>query len=51
MGYWIINTAGIGSLIVFIVGMSVFAAYVYMFRWIQTAPEEVREHENENRTE
>jgi hypothetical protein len=38
MGYWLINTAGIGSIIVFVVGLSAFAAYAYMLRWIQTAP-------------
>ncbi|RME79048.1 MAG: hypothetical protein D6784_01425 [Chloroflexi bacterium] len=38
MGFWIVNTPGIGSLIVLTVGLSVFAAYVYMVRWIQTAP-------------
>ena len=38
MGYWLVNTAGIGSLIVLSVGLSVLAAYVYMLRWIQTAP-------------
>jgi hypothetical protein len=38
MGYWIVNTAGIGSIIVFAVGFSVLAAYFYMLRWIQTTP-------------
>jgi hypothetical protein len=38
MGYWFVNTAGIGSIIVFAVGLSVFAAYLSMLRWIQTAP-------------
>jgi hypothetical protein len=37
MGYWIMDTAGIGSIIVFAVGFGVLAAYVYMLRWIQTA--------------
>jgi hypothetical protein len=32
------NTAGIGSIVVVVVGLSVFVAYVYMLRWIQTAP-------------
>ncbi len=38
IGHWIINTAGVGSIIVFTVGFLVFAAYVYMIRWIQTTP-------------
>lgn len=38
MGHWIVDTAGGGSIIVFLVGFSVLAAYVYMFRWIQTTP-------------
>jgi hypothetical protein len=38
MGYWFVNTAGIGSIIVFAVGLSVLAAYLSMLRWIQTAP-------------
>ncbi|MEW5956597.1 MAG: hypothetical protein AB1801_02655 [Chloroflexota bacterium] len=40
MGLWIIDTAGIGSIIVFAVGFSTLAAYLYMLRWIQTAPPE-----------
>ncbi len=38
MGSWFIDTAGIGSIIVLTVGLSVFAAYLYVLRWIQTAP-------------
>ncbi len=38
MGYWLINTAGIGSIVVVVVGLSVLIAYTYMVRWIQTAP-------------
>jgi hypothetical protein len=38
MGLWIIDTAGIGSIIVFVVGLSTLGAYFYMLRWIQTAP-------------
>jgi hypothetical protein len=37
MGHWLMDTAGIGSIIVLIVGFSVLAAYVFMLRWIQTA--------------
>ncbi len=40
MGHWIIDTAGIGSLIAVGVALSVFAAYVRMLRWIRSAPRE-----------
>ena len=38
MAFWFLDTAGIGSLVVLTVGLSVFAAYVYVLRWIHTAP-------------
>lgn len=38
MGHWIVDTSGIGSIIVITVGLSVLVAYIYMLRWIQTAP-------------
>jgi hypothetical protein len=38
MGHWIVDTAGIGAAIAIGVGLSVFAAYVGVLRWIQTAP-------------
>ncbi len=38
MGHWIIDTAGIGSLIVVAVAVGVFGAYVRMLRWIWAAP-------------
>jgi hypothetical protein len=38
MTFWFVDTAGIGSIIVFTVGLSVMAAYLSMLRWIQTAP-------------
>jgi hypothetical protein len=38
MGYWFVNTAGVGAIVVLTVGLSVFIAYVYMLRWIHTAP-------------
>lgn len=38
IGYWLVDTAGVGSIIVLAVGFSVFFAYVAMLRWIQTAP-------------
>jgi hypothetical protein len=40
MAYWLIDTPGIGSIIVLVVGLATFVAYVYMLRWIQTAPRE-----------
>ncbi len=42
MGHWIIDTAGIGSLIAVAVAVGVFGAYVRMLRWIQSAPAEER---------
>lgn len=38
IGYWLVDTAGVGSIIVLAVGFSVFFAYVAMLRWIQTTP-------------
>jgi len=38
MAHWLIDTAGIGSLIVFVVAGSVFVAYIVMVRWIARAP-------------
>ena len=38
MGHWLMDTAGIGSIIVFTIGFSLLAAYLYTLRWIQTAP-------------
>jgi hypothetical protein len=38
MGYWLVNTAGVGAIIVWTIGLSVFTAYVCMLHWIQTAP-------------
>lgn len=38
MVHWFFDTAGIGSLIVFAVAISVLIAYIRMLRWIQTAP-------------
>ena len=38
MAQWFFDTPGIGSIIVFVVAISVFIAYVRMFRWIQTTP-------------
>jgi hypothetical protein len=45
MGYWIINTAGIGAIIVGIIGTSVFAAYVLLLRWVVTAPSDSLQEE------
>lgn len=38
MGHWLVDTAGIGSLVVMGVGCFVLIAYVTMLRWIQSAP-------------
>jgi len=37
---WFFDTAGIGSIIVAVVALSVFIAYFRMLRWIQTTPPE-----------
>ena len=41
MGHWLVDTAGIGSVVVLSVGFLVLAAYIFMLRWIQRAPREV----------
>lgn len=38
MAHWFFDTPGIGSIIVFVVGISVLVAYIKMFRWIQISP-------------
>lgn len=38
MGHWLVDTAGIGSLVVLGVGFSVLIAYLTILRWIQSAP-------------
>ncbi|MGC8779812.1 MAG: hypothetical protein ACP5UQ_03015 [Anaerolineae bacterium] len=45
MAHWIIDTAGVGSLIVFMVAGSVLIAYALMTRWIVQAPKEHNEQE------
>ncbi len=40
MAHWIIDTAGVGSLIVFVVAGSALIAYVLMIRWIARAPQD-----------
>lgn len=38
MAHWLFNTPGIGSIVVFTVGISVLTAYLTALHWIQTAP-------------
>ena len=38
MAHWIIDTAGVGGIIVGLVAIPVFIAYVRMVRWIAAAP-------------
>jgi len=38
MGHWLIDTSGIGSIVVLGVGFCVLVAYILMLRWIQAAP-------------
>ncbi|MGE5251895.1 MAG: hypothetical protein ACM3QS_16950 [Bacteroidota bacterium] len=40
MAHWFFDTAGIGSLVVFIVGISILVAYIRMLNWIHRAPRE-----------
>jgi hypothetical protein len=40
MALWLVDTAGIGSIIVMVVGIAVLAAYSAMLRWIATTPRE-----------
>ena len=38
MGHWLMDTSGIGSIVVLGVGFCVLGAYIFMLRWIQGAP-------------
>ncbi len=38
MAHWIIDTAGVGGIIVGLIAVTVFIAYVRMVRWIARAP-------------
>jgi hypothetical protein len=40
MGHWLMDTPGVGSIIVLGVGACVLAAYIAMLRWIKGAPPE-----------
>ena len=40
MGHWLMDTPGIGSIVVLSVGFCVLIAYIFMLRWIQWAPPE-----------
>jgi hypothetical protein len=42
LAYWALNTAGIGSILVLVVGISVLVGYAAMLRWIWTAPPDPR---------
>ena len=42
MAHWFFDTPTVGSIIVFVVAMSVFIAYFRMLRWIQTTPPDSR---------
>jgi hypothetical protein len=44
MGFWIVDTAGIGSLIVFLAAGPVLVAYILMARWIAAAPRASQAH-------
>jgi len=38
IAYWLINTPGIGAIIVIAIGLGVLIAYTLTVRWIQSAP-------------
>lgn len=38
MGHWILDTAGVGGIIVGLVAIPVLLAYIGMVRWIAHAP-------------
>ncbi len=38
MAHWFLDTPGIGSIIVFAVGISALTAYLTALRWIRAAP-------------
>jgi len=38
MGHWILDTAGVGGIIVILVAIPVLLAYIGMVRWIAHAP-------------
>jgi hypothetical protein len=40
MGHWLVDTAGIGALIVLVTAGPVLLAYIGMVRWIARAPRE-----------
>ena len=44
MGHWLVDTAGIGALIVLVTAGPVLLAYIGMVRWIARAPRK-DEHE------
>lgn len=41
MGHWLMDTPGIGSIVVLGVGFCVLIAYIFMLRWIQGAAPEL----------
>ncbi len=50
MTLWFFDTAGIGSIIVFVIGFLVLLAYARMLRWIRNAPpDEAVTHEDGNK--
>ncbi len=38
MGHWLIDTAGVGSVIALVVALVVLAAYARVLQWIRSAP-------------
>lgn len=46
MAHWILDTAGVGGIIVGLIAVAVLIAYVRMVRWIAAAPPPQRKPEN-----
>ncbi len=50
MAHWILDTAGIGGIIVALVAIPVLIAYIRMVRWIAAAPRDAA-HSGATRTD
>jgi hypothetical protein len=51
MAHWFLDTPTVGSIVVFVVAISVFIAYFRMLRWIQTTPPDPKPQEETPHTD
>lgn len=51
MTFWFFDTSGIGSIVVFVVAISVFIGYFRMLRWIQTTPPDPKSEHSASKTD